>query len=98
MNKQETTSQSKDWKAIFEKYKIYNHDFTQPYFINAKDIKEVRIICKQDTRESRPDIFQKLRLFLLPVKNGEYAILKGEGYIDKTFLLLNNNLRFINLI
>ena len=42
----------------------------------------MRIICKQDTRESRPDIFKELGLFLLPVKNGEYAILKGEGYID----------------
>lgn len=94
MNKQETTSQSKAWKAIFEKHDIYNHDFTKPYFIDNQAIKEatehfkktaekeVRIICKQDTRESRPDIFQELELFLLPVKNGRYAILKGEGYID----------------
>lgn len=94
MNKQEITSTSKAWKAIFDTYDIYNHDFTFPYFINAQNIKlatkhfdktgekEVRILCKQDTRESRPEIFKQLGLFLLPVKNGKYAILKGEGYIN----------------
>lgn len=94
MTEQDITSKTKAWKAIFDKYNIYNHDFSLPYFISAKNIKsatkhfdktaekEVRIICKQDTRESRPDIFKELGLFLLPVKNGEYAILKGEGYID----------------
>ena len=94
MNQKETTSRTKAWKAIFDKYNIHDHDFNKPYFINARDIKEatkhfektgekeVRIICKQDTRESRPEIFQKLGLFLLPVKNGKYAIVKGEGYID----------------
>lgn len=94
MNKQEITAISKAWKAIFDKYDIYHHDFTFPYFINAQNIKsvtkhfdktgekEVRIICKQDTRESRPEIFKELGLFLLPVKNGKYAILRGEGYID----------------
>ncbi len=43
---------------------------------------EPRILCKQDTRESRPRVFQERGLFILPVKNGEYAIVKGEGYID----------------
>ena len=44
--------------------------------------KEVRILCKQDSREDRPDIFVKNNLFLLPVKNGYYSIIKGDGYID----------------
>lgn len=39
-------------------------------------------MCKQDTRESRPDIFKKNKLFLLPIKNGIYSIIKGEGYFD----------------
>ena len=39
-------------------------------------------MCKQDTRESRPKIFQDNGLFLLPVKNGFYNIIKGEGYVD----------------
>lgn len=39
-------------------------------------------MCKQDTRDSRPKIFIDNELFLLPIKNGEYCIIKGEGYID----------------
>jgi len=83
------------WKAIFDKYKIIEHDFdVAPYIIGAEQIKqatkhftktnerEVRILCKQDSREDRPEVFIENNLFLLPVRNGEYAIIKGEGYID----------------
>ena len=83
------------WNLIFKKYDIKKHNFNKsPYIITAKDIKdatkkfektsekEVRILCKQDTREDRPEIFIENNLFLLPIKNGTYAIIKGEGYID----------------
>lgn len=86
---------SKSWAKIFKDYKIAEHDFSKkPFELSAGDIKkscqnfkntaekEVRILCKQDTRESRPDIFKKHNLFLLPVKNGFYNIIKGEGYLD----------------
>lgn len=86
---------SKSWKKIFDDYKILKHDFDKsPYPISAAQIKracqqfketsekEVRILCKQDSREDRPDIFVKNNLFLLPVKNGYYSIIKGEGYVD----------------
>lgn len=85
----------KPWEKIFEKYKILNHNFEEkPFPITAQQIKdatkefkntterEVRILCKLDYREIRPQIFQNNNLFLLPVKNGEYIILKGDGYID----------------
>ncbi|OIO30848.1 hypothetical protein AUJ77_01735 [Candidatus Nomurabacteria bacterium CG1_02_43_90] len=83
------------WKKIFEDYKITKHDFSKsPFYISAKDIKksvqdfkntaekEVRILCKMDTRESVPDVMKENGLILLPVKNGYYVILKGEGYLD----------------
>ena len=86
---------SKSWKKIFKDYNIDRHDFdTAPFPISAKQIKhacqdfeetgqkEVRILCKQDTRESRPDIFKEKGLFILPVRNGQYQIIKGEGYVD----------------
>jgi len=86
---------SKSWKKIFDDYKILGHDFDKsPFSLSAKQIKrscqrfketgekEVRILCKQDTREDRPDVFVKNNLFLLPVKNGFYNIIKGNGYID----------------
>ena len=86
---------SKSWNKIFSDYKILDHDFEKsPFPLSATQIKiacqkfketgekEVRILCKQDSREDRPDIFQKHDLFLLPVKNGHYNLIKGEGYVD----------------
>jgi hypothetical protein len=86
---------SLSWEKIFSDYKILEHDFSKsPFPLSASQIKrscqkftktnqkEVRILCKQDTREDRPRIFQENGLFLLPVKNGFYNILKGEGYVD----------------
>lgn len=86
---------SNSWQKIFDDYKILEHDFSKSYFaLSAEQIKracqnfestgekEVRILCKQDTRESRPEIFKKNNLFILPTKNGHYAICKGEGYVD----------------
>jgi len=86
---------SNSWKAIFEKYEISKHDFdAEPYMIDANQIKqatsqftktnerEVRILCKQDSRDDRPEVFVENNLFLLPVRNGKYAIVKGEGYVD----------------
>ena len=83
------------WAKIFADYNIARHDFTSaPFFLTSQQIKracqdftktgekEVRILCKQDTRESRPQVFQEHNLFILPVKNGHYAILQGEGYVD----------------
>jgi hypothetical protein len=83
------------WQAIFEKYQIGDHDFdVSPFQLSAMQIKEatghfsatgqreVRILCKQDERSDRPLVFQEKGLFILPVKNGEYVIVKGEGYID----------------
>ncbi|MBO4738890.1 MAG: hypothetical protein J5606_04940, partial [Bacteroidales bacterium] len=83
------------WKKIFEDTGMDKHNFdVAPFVLTAKQIKvacqdyrntsekEVRILCKQDTRESRPQVFIDNGLFILPKKNGEYYIVKGEGYID----------------
>lgn len=83
------------WRKIFTDHQIDKHDFSKsPFILTNKQIKEscqeftttgakeVRILCKQDSREDRPEIFQKNNLFLLPVKNGTYAIVEGEGYVD----------------
>ena len=85
---------SRSWAKIFKDYNIGQHDFKNPFVLTAKQIKkscqnfkettqkEVRILCKQDTRESRPKVFKDKGLFLLPVKNGFYNIIKGDGYVD----------------
>lgn len=88
-------SKDRPWEKILKKYKIDEHDFDKgPVKITAKQIKvacqdfkktaekEPRILCYQATRETRPQIFIRNNLFLLPIKNGEYNIVKGEGYIE----------------
>lgn len=83
------------WKKIFDDYKILENDFSkEPFYLSAKDIKksvqdftvisekEVRILCKMDTRESVPQIMKDNGLILLPVKNKFYVIVKGQGYLD----------------
>ena len=86
---------SNSWKAIFDYKDILSHNFNkEPYILLARDIKvacqsftetsqkEPRILCKQDSRDDRPDIFIQNNLFILPKKNGSYYIVKGEGYVD----------------
>lgn len=83
------------WKKIFEYTRMEEHNFdAAPYELTATQIKkacqdftrtaekEVRILCKQDERGSRPQIFKDRGLFILPKHNGTYYILKGEGYVD----------------
>lgn len=84
------------WQKIFNDYSINKYDFNKngPFEISADQIKlscqdfkkvaekEVRILCKQDSREDRPRIFIDNNLFLLPIRNGFYKIIKGEGYVD----------------
>lgn len=85
----------KAWNKIFRDYNIISHDFDNgPFEISADQIKtscmgftqtgekEPRILCKQDTRSDRPSVFVSKGLFILPKHNGQYYILKGEGYVD----------------
>ena len=91
----QSSGNSPSWDAIFDRHGIHRHDFDAgPYEISAAQIKEacqhfeqtgqkeVRILCKQDSREDRPQVFRERGLFILPVRNGRYAIVKGEGYVD----------------
>ena len=77
------------WYRVFAVRGLYEHNFSRaPALLTATDFKaatgnlEPRIYCKQDTRESRPTVFQERGLFILPAKNGRYAIVQGEGYVD----------------
>lgn len=83
------------WEKIFEDYNILAHDFDNaPFVLTAEQIKlacqefvatgerEPRILCKQDTREDRPQLFVDNGLFILPKRNGTYYIIRGEGYVD----------------
>lgn len=86
---------NESWQKIYEDLHIFKHDFSrEPFYLHAEHIKqcvknfpktsqkEVRVLCKQDSREERPEIFIENDLFILPIKNGEYILCKGEGYVD----------------
>lgn len=58
---------NQSWEKIYKDLNIKNHDFSKsPFFITASQIKEcvrdfsktsqkeVRILCKQDSKEERP--------------------------------------------
>ena len=92
--KDKTRVMNNGWEAIFKEYEMDKHDWRNPFFLTAPQIKaacqhlketgerEVRSLCAQVNREKRPDLFKQLGLFILPVKNGSYIIIKGEGYVD----------------
>ncbi len=86
---------NESWAKIFADFNILEHNFADsPFELTARNIKdscqdftevsqkEVRVLCKQDSREDRPQIFIDNELFILPVRNGKYVIIKGEGYVD----------------
>ncbi|MGE4572274.1 MAG: hypothetical protein AB7E09_05960 [Candidatus Izemoplasmatales bacterium] len=72
------------WNEIFEKYNILKHiDEKSIFRITAnqiKEFKEPRLMTKFDNRRSRPRIFKKNNLGILPIDNGEYLIGKFELY------------------
>lgn len=100
------------WKKIYDDYRMDEYDFSEsPFVITAGQIKEscqnfkktadkeVRLLCKQDSREDRPQIFKENDLFILPRHNGAYYIIKGEGYVDipdisTSILSYNSKLNF----
>ncbi len=73
------------WGKIFERLhllpEIEHHGFV---YVSADDIKaasdkrEPRLLAKQDTKNSRPDVFKQNKLSILPVENGKYIIFRDE--------------------
>jgi len=82
------------WKKIFSDH-CGGYDFDVAPFVLTADMikestrryskttdKEVRTLTKMDTREELPSVLSDRGLFILPVKNGIYNIIKGEGFHD----------------
>lgn len=69
------------WEEIF---RVKNFDLAQDlHYISAEEIKkfaEPRILAKMDSTKDLPPVFQRNGYFLLPVKNGKYAIVRGNGF------------------
>jgi len=70
------------WNKVFAELNFLERINAEGYVgVSAVTLKEVgarepRLMAKQDTLESRPEIFRKNHLSILPTTNGEYVIFK----------------------
>ena len=88
------TQNDEAWGKIFDRLRllpeIERHGFV---YVSADDIKaasdkrEPRLLAKQDTKNSRPEIFKQNKLSILPVENGKYIIFRDES--AKTYYSLD---------
>jgi hypothetical protein len=76
------------WTKIFDNLSIAQRLEDDGIFkISARKIAELgkrepRLMAKFDRRKQRPEILSRNQVTILPLSNGEYALLKGDGYID----------------
>lgn len=76
------------WRAVFNQFGL-DETLTREGIasVTAADIKsasgrEPRLMTYFDTRESRPDRLKRVPVTILPVENGRYALLVGDGYAN----------------
>jgi hypothetical protein len=74
------------WEKIFERLPLLEEIQRKGFvFVSADDIKEAsdkrepRLLAKQDTKSSRPEVFKRHKLSILPVENGKYVVFKDEA-------------------
>jgi hypothetical protein len=78
----------KAWKRIFEALPMKEQlDKTGIARIAAAQIKQItgrepRLMTKFDSRKSRPKTLTGANVTILPISNGEYALLRGDGYCE----------------
>ncbi len=84
----QTSSNNAGWKRLFEQLRIHAQIEEFGLFrLRAEQIKKVggrepRLMTKFDSREQRPRLLAHHGLTILPISNGEYLLLKGDGYCD----------------
>lgn len=87
------------WKKLFFSLNIKERlSEDGQVYITAKDIKKIsnhepRLMCKFDSRNSRPKIIKDSGVTILPIKNGEYVLVQGDGY--KNLPRIHNSLEFL---
>jgi hypothetical protein len=84
----ETSPNNASWKRLFEKLPIKRHlEDSGIFHISAKQIKDIgerepRLMTKFDSRKHRPKLLMDSNVTILPISNGKYVLLKGDGYFD----------------
>ena len=74
------------WKILFERHDIVNVVAQKGHFditaTQIKTVREPRLMCKMDFRQSVPKPFQKHGLSILAIQNGLYRIAKTSPFFD----------------
>lgn len=80
------TQNDEAWGKIFERLPLLPEiEKTGFVYVSADDIKtasdkrEPRLLAKQDTKNSRPNVFKHNKLSILPIENGKYIIFRDEN-------------------
>jgi hypothetical protein len=73
------------WKTLFERFPIQEKTAQEGFFrLTAEQIRktgrEPRLMTKFDSRDHRPKPLVQAGITILPISNGEYVLLKGDGY------------------
>jgi hypothetical protein len=86
-----TESKAKDnaegWELLFRSLHLKESLENEGHVtLTAEEIKEVsgrepRLMCKFDSKYSRPEILKQNKCTILPIQNGVYKIVSGDGYI-----------------
>ena len=93
---QNTKNIIEPWEHIFNSL---NYNYNENLLISSTQLKnarktwegvdnqfEPRLLAYQPSLSSRPEIFKKKDLYILPVKNGEYTIIKDNIYMELDYI------------
>jgi len=82
------SSNNAAWKDLFDELPIHEKiEKFGTFHITANQIKRIggrepRLMTKFDSRSQRPKLLAEHGITILPTTNGEYLLLKGDGYFD----------------
>jgi len=90
------------WARVFEELGLLEAIQRDGYVkITASALKEAghrepRLMAKQDTLESRPDIFRRNHLAILPIRNGEYIIFSDKN--NRSYYIFDSGLKEVTAV
>ena len=83
-----TAPNAAGWQKLFDKLDISEKlQNTGSFKLTADQIRRIgqrepRLMTKFDSRNHRPKVLSQARVTILPITNGEYLLLRGDGYFD----------------
>lgn len=82
-------STDRGWRRVFERFQL--NDRADIVEISARQLNQVRdegiapdarLMAKFDSRDRLPLFLRERGYFIVPIRNGRYALIRGDGYLD----------------